>query len=195
MNSTFLSRFPKQLGHWAIHGSAHSSPCFVIALFFLHFSKNAQAVMAMLLAIGIYVLSLAIITSLAPPLADASSLPAKALKLGVAIRSWIAGLSLLLLPAGYPDGTVAFYFMPDIWCGFVAVVLQSGACIMLQMDTCAVIVGSGVNMKFIPVFTAALLTGLFLTILLLMISFFCLIILQARERRRFVRSLSKPGIR
>lgn len=190
MNSTFLSRFPKQLGHWAIHGFCNALPSFIIAVVFLKL-HDRTSISAMLAAVGLFVLAFATVSSWPGVLSDPGHLLPRSIRLGARIRSWIAGLSLLLLPFG----NNAFSLMPDFWCGFAAALIQDNVAKRMGMPNGFLDRRSDDPMTFLPVFTVTLLEGLIISILLLMISFFCLVILQARERRRFLRSLTEPGIR
>ena len=181
MNDTFLSRFPKQLGHWAIHGLLNSFPSLIIALVGLSLWRSPQAVAAMLLAILIYIVAFATITSMRGPFSDESHTLGKAVRLGATIRSWIGGISIPLAL------TPAAFITPDFWCGFIAVAIYNQVDRVLRGAPYPRGISNIVQRgEFLPVFTTTMLEGFIISFLLLMISFFCLIFLQARERRRFL---------
>lgn len=190
MNSTFLSRFSKQLGHWAIHGLFNALPSFIIAVFLLQL-QDRNSITAMLAAVGFFVVAFATATSLPGLLSDSMHLLSRSIRLGARIRSWIAGLSLLVFPFGHN----AISFIPDFWCGLAAGLVQDNVVRRMGFQNSFVNRRGGDPMDFLSVFTITLLEGLIISILLLTLSFFCLIVLQARERRRFVRSLTNPGMR
>lgn len=190
MTTTFLSRFPKQLGHWIIHGFCNALPSFIIAVAFLKL-HDRTSISAMLAAVGLFVVAFATVTSWPGVLSEPGHLLPRSIRLGARVRSWIAGLSLLLLPFG----NNAFSMMPDFWCGFAAALIQDSVARRMGMPNGFLDRRSDDSMTFLPVFTVTLLEGLIISILLLMISFFCLIILQARERRSFLRSLAEQNAR
>ena len=175
--ATFLTVFPRQLRYWAIHCALNSSPSFCIALIFLDLWESPLAIAAMLCAIATFILLYATFTSLIVPLADENHVLARSLRLGTTIRAWISGLSLLIV------FTPAMAITPDFWCGFLAAMLTN------FFFRSAGGVGNffepnGVNVGFSPVFVTTLLEGFILSFILFMISFFVVIFLQARDRRR-----------
>ena len=194
MDSLFLTRFSKQLGHWTIHGICNALPSFIIAGSFLNLWKNPEALLAMLLAICVFIVGFAVITSLSTPFGDRSHLLGRAVRLGAAIRSWIAGLSLLLLVGGPSAPKPGFMFVPDIWCGFLAVLLQNKLCEVFHLRGSSFSIdGGGADMHYFAVFTTTMLEGFIISFLLLMISFFCVIFLQAKARRRMLKDLEKAA--
>jgi hypothetical protein len=186
MDSTFLSRFPKQLGHWTIHGICNSLPSFIIALVFLHLWKSPQAVAAMLLAIAIFVVVFAVVTSLPWPFSDRSHVLGRAVRLGAKIRSWIAVISLPLAL------TPALALTPDFWCGFAAAAVQNEIFRALHVGGRSTnLIDSFGNASFLPVFTTTMLEGFIISFMLLMISFFCVMFLQSRERKKLFKAPSE----
>lgn len=188
MNAAFFAKFPKQLGHWSIHGLCNALPSLVIALGFLKLWKSPQAVAAMLLGIVVFILIFSILTSLSWPLSDSSHVLGRAVRLGAKIRSWIAVISLPLTL------TPALALTPDFWCGFLAAAAQNEIFRALHLGGATTsMMDSFGNASFLPVFATTMLEGFIISFLLLMIAFFCVIFLQARERRRMLRAIGKAA--
>ncbi len=187
MTSTFLTRFPNQLGHWTIHGICNALPSFIIALVFLKLWKSPQAVAAMVLAVTIFIVAFAVAISLPWTLSDSNHVLGRSIRLGAKIRSWIAGLSLPCVLA--PQMVV---FMPDTWCGLLAVWLQYQADRYFRMGmSFNPTGGDGASARFLPTFTTTMLEGFIISFMLLTISFFCVIFLQSRERKRLFKAASE----
>ena len=174
-----LARFPRQLGHWTMHGLFNALPSFIIVVFVMNVKRPETAVPAMLLAIACYIFAFSIITSLDGPLAGKDHLLSRALRLGTRIRTAIACLSLPLLVIG----EAALFFVPDTWCGWAAV---------LAYEYLGKFAGAGDSLnlvergEFLPIFIITLIEGFIISFLIVMISFFCIIALQSRARRRMV---------
>jgi len=178
-HSSFLAVFPRQLRYWMFHCSLNALPSFFIAFFYLNLRDNVYAVAGMLAAIVTFILLYATLTSLPGPFADQTHLLPRALKVGARIRGWISGITLLFLPA-----TPLLLFTPDLWCGQLAIIM---------INQLAPFTGtsysnygpSPTNSSFLSIYSTTLLEGFILSFILLMISFFALIFLQSRERRKF----------
>jgi hypothetical protein len=150
---------------------------FFIAMFFVGLWKSPPAVAAMLCAVGTFILLYATLTSLEGPLADENHVLPRSLKLGAKIRAGISGLSLLLLPAK------ALAFVPDFWCGFISFALANS--LFKAAGVSSNFFDPGVlNVGFAPVYITCVLEGFILSFLLLMISFFAVMFVQARDRKR-----------
>ena len=188
MNAAFLAKFPKQLGHWSIHGLCNALPSFIIALVFLHLWQSPQAVAAMVLAILIFIIAFAVMTSLSWPLSDRTHVLGRAVRLGAKIRSWIACISI---PLAF---TPAMSITPDFWCGYIAAAVQNEIFRALHLGGATTsMMDSFGNASFLPVFTTTMLEGFIISFLLLMIAFFCVIFLQAKERRRMRKAMEKAA--
>lgn len=184
MNSSFSARFPRQFGHWALHGSLNATPSFIIAMVLMELRKNPAAIAAMLLAIGFFIVAFAVITSLPGPLAEKTHVLSRSIRLGAKIRTWIACISIPM--AFLPPLAI---FLPDTWCGLLAISAQNAICRLPGMESYAFSVdGGAATMGFLPVFTTTLLEGFIISFLLVMISFFCVIFLQSRDRKRMLRA-------
>ncbi|MES2658104.1 MAG: hypothetical protein V4689_05770 [Verrucomicrobiota bacterium] len=141
----------------------------------------------MLCAIVTFILLYAALTSLNGTLTDKSHVLSRALQLGTRIRAVISGISLFTLPTG-----IGMMISPDFWCGALAIHLLNLAAKALggrwdffQPYRSSEMPGD----LFLPVFATTLLEGFILSFLLLMISFFAVMFLQARDRRNTFRKL------
>lgn len=176
--TTFQSTFPRQLRFWTFHCSLNALPSFSIALFYMQLWDNPVAIAAMVSAICTFILLYSTLTSLPGPLAEGGHVLSRALRLGSKIRGWISVLSLLIIwpPAGF--------FTPDFWCGMFAINIFNDLAAFIGYNSSF---GGGIpsdtSSGFFPVYTVTLLEGFILSFLLLLISFFSIIILQARDRR------------
>ena len=147
-------------------------------------SPAPAATAAMLAAIATFIVLYTVLTALPGPLARQDHLLARSLKLGTRIRAIVTAVSLPLLAI---DAGMAF--TPDFWCGVAAIFGINTIGQLLGHPTDMVDFGPG-HAGFLPVFAVTLLEGFILSFLLLMISFFALVFLQVRERRK---ALSAPA--
>jgi hypothetical protein len=174
-----LKRFPRQLGHWTLHGIFNALPSFIIVIFVMNVKRPETAIPAMLLAITCYIFAFSVITSLEGPLSDKNHLLSRALRLGTRIRTVLACISLPFLAVKEQ----ALLFVPDMWCGWAAVLAYEH----LRKFTGA---GDSLNLvergEFLPIFVITLIEGFIISFLIVMISFFCVIILQSRARRQMI---------
>lgn len=176
------SVFLRQLRYWTFHCSFNALPSFCIALFFLQLWKSPPAIAAMVCAIGTFILLYATLTSLNGPLANEDHILSRSLRLGAKIRAWISGVSLVMIPIG------AFMLTPDFWCGFLSVTVTDSL-LKWAGGPVSPLGSNGQNAGFFPIYLTTLLEGFILSFLLLMISFFAVMFLQARDRRNAFRSL------
>lgn len=172
--------FLRQLRYWSLHCSLNALPSFGIALAYLGLWKNPEGVAAMLAAIATFILLYATLTSLRGPLSNPGHVLSQSLKLGTKIRSWISGISLLMVPLG-----PAMLFMPDFWCGFLSVSILNQTYKVLGLGI-EVLSGnpSNSNVGFLPVYLTTMLEGFIISFLLLMISFFALFFVHRKAQRR-----------
>ena len=181
--ATFLAAFPRQLRCWTIHCTLNSLPSFCIALGMLGLWKNPLSVLAMLCAIATFILLYAVFTSLVEPLANEKHVISRSLKLGTKIRAWISGLSLLVV------FTPAASITPDFWCGLMAVMFTN------SLARWAGAAGNffnieGGNATFLPIYVTTMIEGFILSFLLFMISFFAVLFVQAKDRKRIFTATS-----
>lgn len=182
ITSSFPVVFRRQLRFWTFHCVLNALPSLGIALLFLRLWKSPVAVAAMLSAIATFILIYATITTLKGPLSDAEHVLSRALKLGTKIRGWISCISILLLFTG--PGTI---FSPDLWCGWLAVNVLNRAANLAGANNSGVFQPEPAHdiEGFLRIFTTTMTQGFILSFLLLMISFFSILFLQARDRRKF----------
>ena len=171
--------FPRQLSHWSLHVCLNALPSFGIALFLLQLHRAPIAIAAMLAGIVSVILLLAFLTSLRGPLSDPSSLPARALKIGVRIRTAICLGSLL--PALM---TKNIAWLPDLYFGMAACSATEQAGRILGGRPTLNPGSTG----FLPVFTTVLLEGVIIAFMVAMISFFALLFIQRREHFKMIRA-------
>ncbi|MES2924599.1 MAG: hypothetical protein V4819_23805 [Verrucomicrobiota bacterium] len=177
--TTFRTVFPRQLRFWAFHCTLNALPSFCIALTILKLWKSPSAVAAMLCATATFIVLYATFTSLVEPLADENHVLARSLKLGTKIRSWISGLSLLVA------FTPAVSITPDFWCGLISVSLTNALFKSAGGSADLYNAGAGgANAGFSPVYVTTMLEGFILSFILLMISFFTVMFVQTRDRKR-----------
>jgi len=178
--------FFRQLRYWTLHCLINALPSFLIATFWLKLGKSPSAMAAMFAAILTFILLYSILTSLRGPLADENHLLSRSLKLGAKIRLWISCLSLPLLLSEQ-----SLFFTPDFWCGFLSVGLLDGVAKNFDPGSRSFALADSVSTNgmdnFAPVYAITMVEGFILSFILLMISFFAVISLQARERRRMYR--------
>jgi len=181
--------FPRQLRYWSLHCLLNAAPSLGIALGWMGLWQHPSAVLAMLTAIATFIGLYSVITSLRGPLTDPNHMLSRALRLGAKLRAWISGLSLLILPTGF-----LIMFIPDFWCGMLAVSLLNGASRHLGMSGTFFRFDRGdATGGFLPVFTTTMLEGFIISFLLLMISFFALIVLQMRDRKKLHTGVGGTG--
>ncbi len=174
--------FLRQLRYWTLHCSLNALPSLGIALAYLGLWKNLEGVAAMLAAILTFILLYAALTSLPGPLSNPGHVVSKSLRLGTKIRSWISGLSFLSLPLG-----PAMVFMPDFWCGFLSlsILTQASRILGLEIELPSGNSSNG-SVGFLAVYATTMLEGFIISFLLLMISFFALLFIHRKARRRAV---------
>lgn len=175
--STFLAVFPRQLRYWTLHCLLNSAPSFCIALITLQMWQSPRAIAAMLCAIATFILLYAATTSAIDPLANEKHVLSRSLKLGTKIRAWISGLSLLVV---WIPPTV--FWAPDFWCGFLAASLTDN--LMKTAGGMEYFFSGAARADFLPIYMTTMFEGFILSFILMMISFFAVICLQARDRKR-----------
>ncbi|TAE73338.1 MAG: hypothetical protein EAZ65_02040 [Verrucomicrobia bacterium] len=165
---------PRQFRHWLLHCGLNALPSFIIALAWCDLWRYPSAIFAMLSAIACFVILYTVLGSLRGPLSQPDHILARSLKLGTRIR---AVVTLCSLPALATEGTL--FFTPDLWCGMLATAGVNGTMQALGHQGGALSEGS-----FATVFAITLLEGFILSFLLFMISFFALVFIQIRDRRK-----------
>ncbi|RYD22826.1 MAG: hypothetical protein EOP87_26785 [Verrucomicrobiaceae bacterium] len=177
MSPAFLTTFPRQLRYWTFHCCLNALPSFGLALVFLKLWNSPLGIMAMLAAIGTFILLYASITSLGPFGDDEHTL-SRALHMGARIRGWMSAASLAIMPLG------GMVFVPDFWCGFISAQIISSTLELPGTSGDFELLTEGKG-GFLSIYLTTLLEGFMLSGILLFISFIAVMILQARGRRRF----------
>jgi hypothetical protein len=174
------SALPKQFRYWAIHGSLNALPSFIIACKVLGLWKQPLAIAAMLCAVATFIAGYTLVSSLRGPLSDPSHLLHRSIRVGAKIRMFISAISI---PVALSN---AILLLPDFWCGFFAVNLTNGLLHLLGSPTGLVNtdLDDTQQTSFFAVYASTMVEGLILSFGLLMISFFSLVVLQFRERRK-----------
>lgn len=175
--AAFRANFPRQVRYWTLHCILNALPSLGISLGWLKLIESPAATAAIFTAIATFILLYATATSLIRPTSDRSNLLFRSLDLGLRIRIAISILSLFAL---VEENHVRF--APDTWCGVAA-----GFCV----DWLSRSLGFGQinsnpisDIGFFPIYAVTMLEGFILSFLLLMISFFALIFLQAKDKQK-----------
>lgn len=183
-HSKFSAAFLTQIRYWSFHCILNALPSFWIALKFLQLWKQPSSVVAMICAIITFIFLYAAVTSFSEPLSDRQHLFSRALRLGAKFRAWISAGSLVALLFGKD----VMVMLPDMWCGFLAAALVNQA---FGGNTPAS------SFSFLQVYSTTMVEGFILSFLLLLISFFAVIFLQARDRRNAfssIKSVAATGV-
>lgn len=174
------SAFPRQLRHWALHCSLNALPSFIIACLVLHLWEEPKAIAAMVAAVCTFIVLYATLTSFDGPFSDPEHPLHRAMKTGTRIR---AVISLVSVPLALLDGV---FLLPDFWCGYYAAALVNVAAVfagspgdVFDMDR-----SNGDSSGFFATFAVTMVEGLILSFLLMMISFFALLFIHAKDRRK-----------
>jgi len=178
MGPSFLRNFPSQLRYWALHGALNSAPSLAIAWGWLRVGWNPPVMAAIASAVLLFVLAGACLTSVPGPLSHRSHALNRAVRLTLTLRAWLICLTLPLLLSEQ-----SALFVPDAWCGGLAMLAQYQGARLLRLP----FEFSGLNFShagFLQVFALAVIEGLILSILLLILATLILLILQRRDRRR-----------
>lgn len=188
-----LSRLPGQARYWALHCGINALPSFIVAVAYLQMVKHPSAVAAMILGILTFIVGYTILTSIDGSFSDSSSLLSRALKVGVKIRFVISLISLPLLAP-----TPAALFVPDVWAGMLAVGAVNwlggviGAGSGLIGGSSGLIDLDGGETPFFAVYATTVLEGMIISFMLMMLSFFSLLVLQAKQRNRRAMEIVMP---
>lgn len=172
------TRLPEQARYWSLHCGVNALPSFIVAAFYLQMITQPLNVIAMLLAILTFIIGYTVLTSIDGLFTDSGSLLSRALKVGVKIRLVISLISLpMLLPS-----PVAL-FVPDVWAGMLAAAVVNWCGRMLGHGAFTIDATGGDPSAF-AVYATTILEGIILSFMLLMLSFFSLLVLQAKERKK-----------
>lgn len=191
-NETLRAVLQRQLRFWSLHCTLNALPSLAIALGWLGLWKSSTAILGMVSAIVSFILLYTVVTAVVRPLADGGSILSRALKLGTKTRSLISGGSLLAVTTG-----MGVLFTPDFWCGFGASVIVESLRTIAETGALPTRFEPDVpragNVSFGSIYLTTMLEGLLLSMLLFMLSFFCVILLQRRDRKMACASGSPVG--
>lgn len=180
------TRLPAQARYWTLHCCINALPSFIVAAFYLQMITHPACVAAMLLAILTFIAAYTVVTSIEGWFSDSQSVLSRALKVGVRIRLIISLVSLpLLLPSALA------FFVPDVWAGMLA---------SATVNWVGTVLGAGgtwigpteSHPHALAVYATTMIEGLIISFMLLMLSFFSLLILQARDRKKRATELVMP---
>lgn len=165
---THFILFFQQLRYWTWHCALCATPSFVVASYWMKLP-----ITPMVAAIATFVLLFTVATTVLPPLADSRHILSRALKLGTRVRAWISVFSIFFV-----FSERSMIYTPDYWCGVAAVLATSQAGLGS--------ISQGLSPRFSEIYLTTLLEGFILSFILLLVSFACLIFLQARDRKKWV---------
>ncbi len=177
MDSTsFRAAFPRKLRYWSLHCLINALPSLIIAAVWLELHEKPAAMAAMFAGIGSFILIYSTVTSAWRPLSEGTHVLSRSLKVGAKIRLWI---SLGSLPLLAQESTIAF--APDTWCGVGAAFAVGW---LFNTSGARGMTLGGSEPSISGIYAITMVEGFILSFLLLMISFFSLVFLQARDRKK-----------
>lgn len=188
-----LSRFLNQLRFWSFHCAVCAAPSFLMAGILLEYFKSAHNTAAMLLGISFFIIAYAALSTFWTPLIEPQHILSRALRVALKVRLIVSVLSLLpLIPLfiaseGY-ERAMGIIFLPDYWAGWLAYAI---------LEVVSQLLGSGfVNPEegsFLSTLLWTILEGGILSFALFMLTFFCLLIVTAQQKRKWQKEgLSNP---
>jgi len=200
--SPFLSVFPRQLRFWTFHCCLNAAPSFVIALVLLDLWRSPSGIAAMCCGVATFILFYSVVTSIGTPFSVEFGISARALRAGAKVRSFLGAIAFVAFviqlsatKVGVGSGVEKIFsigYLADFYCGMMANrILEEFVRIMkplvLQFGF-----GKG-TIGFFEIYLTTLIEGVILSFLLILISFFALIVLQSKERRKFLQSADFRG--
>ena len=199
--STFRTAFPRQLRFWTFHCIINALPSFCIALMLLGLWKSPSGIVAMSFGIATYIVLYASLTSLIGPLSNEGGLFSRSLKTGAKTRSVLAAIALItfflnlcvfkMSIGSQAEKAVSIGYVTDLYCGFAANQILEDLVHVIKPLVLKFSFGTG-TIGFLKIYLITVIEGFILSFLLLMISFFAVIFLQARDRKR-VFAVADPG--
>lgn len=194
----FFSRFKGKLGFWLIHCTLNAIPSYLIAVVWLQLWVVPLAHVAMFCAVVTFILGYSAVTSLTGPLNRKESVVARALRVGLILRMIISIITVAVVPTG-----VFLFFTPDLWCGQLAAgivawvyeVAGSEATLGNRYDD-GYVNGVSLDTGFMEVYLTTIMEGLILSFMLFIFSFIAVIILQMRDRKKWIeREVGRPSVK
>jgi len=187
MESPFWKNFPHQLRLWTLHGLLNAAPSVAFAVGWLKLGTGPAglpALAAVATAVYVFVLGGACLTSLPGPLSTPGHALQRALRHALTARNCLVCLTLPLVLSQR-----TLLFIPDLWCGGIAMVAFVALCKALGLEPGPLDELDFLNFAhagFFPIFSIALLEGLLLSLLVLILTTVVLLVVQLRDRRRGV---------
>jgi hypothetical protein len=179
------SRLPGQARYWTLHCCINALPSFIVATAYLKMIHQPVAVVAMLLAVLTFIGIYTVLTSIEGLFSNPESLLSRALKAGVKFRLVISLVSLpLLLPSP------AAFLVPDVWAGMLALGVVNWCGNFLGFSN--MIDPSGGSAPGLAVYATTMIEGIVISFMLFMISFFALLYIQSKERKKQAMEILLP---
>ncbi|MCP5537469.1 MAG: hypothetical protein H7A51_14700 [Akkermansiaceae bacterium] len=180
------STWPGQLRYWSIHCGLTALPSFCIALTYFN---TLASIAAMLAGVATFVMAYTAVT--ASPLYGKihGGLVGRSVRLGTRIRMIISlvGLPLLIPLIGLDIDTAepapTMVFTADFWFGYAALLITAIGGQFVGLDFNSVVRDSAPP-GFLFTYLTTIVEGLLISVSLVLIAFFSLIILNARQKRR-----------
>jgi hypothetical protein len=99
-DKTLREVLPKHLRFWSRHCTLNAMPSLAIALGWLGLWQSNTAILAMMSAIGSFIILYTVTTSVIRPFANGSGIFTRAFELGINIRAWMSVVGLVAVPTG-----------------------------------------------------------------------------------------------
>lgn len=174
--------FLQNLKLWSAHCSLTALPSFLLAGFLLQYFQNLTQVTAMLIGIGLFILGYASLSTFLKPLRNKKSLLSQALSLALKLRLAVSVLSLpfVLYCIKHED---FIFWIPDYWSGWTAAMILTQLEHLLEYSS------------FAHTLIWTLLEGAIISFFLFMTAFFCLLIVNKRQKKKIILQSHSPVIR
>ncbi len=175
-----LDALPRQLRYWTGHCLLNALPSAVIACVFLEYWKKIEALVAMGLAVMVFICLFSFLTSIRGPFTQSDHTLNRAIRAGVKFRKVV---SLISLPLLIPPFT---FLVPDLWTGLLATwIIHQAEQVFGPPSMMISVVDLMVEKPtFLIVFATTMIGGFLISIFMLMVSFFAVLVIQRRERAK-----------
>ena len=187
MSSLESTLIRKHFTYWLMHCALNASPSFAIAGAFLRFLDHPSTALAMLAGVFTFVLLYTAFTGYVMQIVEPNQTLRRALKADIKFRVVISIWSLA--------GLVSLgIFSPDFWAGMLAVRAYNMLTFLPKFPD----FGRSTTLldpdwgQFFPVYCVTIIEGLILSFTLFMVSFFAVLVIQAKERRKAYEETTMP---
>ena len=177
----FSLRFLSHLKFWAFHCSLTATPSFLLAGIHLQLFQKVPATLGMLTGIGFFILGYTLLNTLVRALEQKEGPFFRATHLALKIRLLVSLVSIPVV-LFITNESPAILFLPDYWAGWAAAILIS-----LFEGLFALEDGS-----YLHTLLWTVTEGFILSFTLFMGTFFCLLIIGAIDRKRFLKKAASP---